>query len=196
MWRATLRLLLKENILLNKCVVVLLASSALMSNVQADTNSTIDSLKKKNAELIELKADLAIAQTKDALNKLKQPAVATNSGFTGVANFKAPKPSPTADIEGVQLVGAGGDPSSPVGSFVVGGSSINRRPGESINGWMLIRLTTNEATFSKAGKSPSEKFEKTIYRSAFNPLNQNRAVQVTPQVNQGLYVPAVQPPIR
>ncbi len=154
--------------------------------------TTIEQLAKKNNELLDLKADLAIAKTKEELAKTKlltNPAPAQFSSTKMVM----PKPSPTQDIDSVEFIGAGGDANNAWGKFLIGNAAIQRRQGEAVNGWLLVRVTANDAMFTKAGKTPKDNLQKIIYLSATNRLNERRPSVSGALSQQGLYVPAVNP---
>lgn len=192
----TLLLFSKEIILLNKNAITLAALTCLISSGHA---ATIEQLSKKNSELLELKAELEIAKTKDSLQKIKQANAPVNTSAGNVVRAKPQKASPTADIDGVEFIGAGGDYANPTGKFLIGSAAINRRQGEQINGWQLVKLTANDANFVKTDKGAT--LHKTIYLSAVNRLNERRSVPATsvaPAATTGQtpFVPAVQPPIR
>ena len=169
---------------------------ALISVCASVSAASIEELAKKNSELLEVKADLAIATARADLQKLRQadPSIASTISNNPAAKLKPVKPSPTIDIDGVEFIGAGGDYSNPTGKFLIGSGTVMKKQGEMLNGWMLVKLTASEANFTKPGKG--EVLQKTIYLSSVNRLSG----QSSPagQSTNVIRVPAVmqQPPIR
>ena len=167
--------------------------------------TTLEQLAKKNSELLELKADLEIAKTRSELQKLKGgsgfPGISPNEVVIQPKKIKAEKPakvSPSVEIDNVEFIGAGGYSANPTGKFIVGNSTILRRQGETINGWLLIKITANEVNFAKLEKG--ETLQKSIYLASTNRLTERRpAIGNSGASNQTPFVPAVapqQPPIR
>lgn len=151
------RSLFQENILSNhKSILVPLV--LLLAFYEAPANSvTLAELAKKNNQVIELDADLAIARKKAELEKLK-PAPIVN------LTPKPEKKSPTADLDGVTLNSIFGDPASPSGKFDVNGFKLTRRRGDSVNGWIIAQIAADSATLFKPQKDPKDKpISKTIY---------------------------------
>lgn len=167
--------------------------------------TTLEQLAKKNSELLELKADLEIAKTRSELQKLRPGSsaigISPNEVVIQPKKLKAEKPfkvSVSAEIDEVEFIGAGGDSANPTGKFIVGNSTILRRQGETINGWLLVKITANEANFTKLDKGETR--QKSIYLASVNRLTERRrSVSNSDALNQAPFVPAVapqQPPIR
>lgn len=183
--------------MLSKNVLFLLLLTAL-----AKTNAaTIEQLAKKNNDLLDLKADLAIAETRDKLKKLNAPTAPTSLSLGGVAApFPAPKAvakqkSVSADIDDIDFIGAGGDVSSPVGKFAVGSSFVMKRAGDVLNGWSIVKISATEVVLSKQFKK--ETVEKSIYLASRNRLTEPRNAPATQQTASGsVLVPAIQPPLK
>lgn len=154
--------------------------------------ATLEQLRKKNNDLIDLKADLEIAKTKKSIQE-QQPQ---SAALVIPRDLQLPRKikeaaSPTAAIDFVEFIGAGGDTTNPTAKFLVGNASVQRRVGEQINGWQIIKITSSEVTFSKVDKK--ETLFKSIYLAATNRLTEQRRFLSPAQAQGGqpVIVPAV-----
>lgn len=192
----------RENILLSKLKVTVIFMLLTFGAAHA---TTLEQLAKKNSELLELKAELELAKTRSELQKLRAPSpVAGLSPSESLVPPVRSRPAKNVNItqpnelDNVDFIGAGGDSANGFGKFIIGNSTILRRQGETINGWILVKVTANEANFAKLEKGEAK--QKTIYLASVNRLSERRqaTVSASPQGFAPI-VPAItaqQPPLR
>lgn len=175
---------------------ILVVAACIAANAGA---ATIEQLAKKNSELLELKADVAIAEHRDRLKKLSAPTqISPGQAITPVQ--VRPKKTVAAEIDDIDFVGAGGDVSNPVAKFVLNGQSqVLKKAGDQINGWTIVRVSATEVVLSKQQKK--ELIEKSLYLASRNKLTEPRQALVPQSMGiqnsgAGTYVPAVQPPLK